>query len=461
MKNQRKKMKSQNQKKNFENKSKETKILHDSSDASNFDDINEHLNSKSNLIDEDRPENLDDRNINENNDSSTKENSDEKPLNTEENEDNKEVSIVLSPQDNLNKEENNKNEDKDSTLNNFNNIKNINGNNCFLNQKRNGKSIQEDIDNEEVKEENENKNKIKSFLDLNIIIEDSKNFEIIEKREIPIAYFNEVFNINTNNGFNIILFTYNKQVFEYRKDKYRQFGKYEFCQNEKIINNCGQIISIFNGVDDFKAYLDKGKGMISQKINAILFNINKINEKYKWEGNKRPLQMANKYKVLILERIYNNINNFDELKEKNKKIKKIDKTKVLEQFDSAFNLNLLSKPIYAIISNDLSGGQENKKNNYDIIKDIIDDYNENGEETPLIQLLRLTMEDCLNRILYENEYQDEIEKIFEGRLKEYIQKIYNELKYDNETKKDYIAGFLLLLYNLKKYYCEIQKRKIN
>ena len=221
---------------------------------------------------------------------------------------------------------------------------------------------------------------------------------------------------------------------------------------EKIFPYIETIISkdfgIYDGKEDFLHYIKEGE--IYNNIRSILED----NETNKLDSGKRPLQMAKKYKTFIIEQVCKSTNNFNELKKKNNKIKKMDKNKINEKVNSGFNLELFSKEIYAIISNDLKD-EKKKKNNYNIIKNIIDEYNRKREETPLIEHLCLTYEDCLNIILYKKEDPNQR---FKCKLKELIKKIYLESNQDIEEKKDYIACFILLGYNLKKFYFGIKKR---
>ena len=258
---------------------------------------------------------------------------------------------------------------------------------------------------------------------------------------------------NSNIKENIELFVYN---FDEQKNSngkiYPPLSDIpNYISIENIIPYIGKIISkengIFDGTEDF--YRITETGGIFNNIKNILEN----KETNQLDKANRPLQMAKKYKTFVIGQMLSSTNNFLKLKNM-KTLKKIDKYKINEPVKASFNFNLFPKPIYSILSNDLRNG-EKKKNNYDIIKTIIDDYNKNKEETPLIKHLCLTYEECLNIILYKNE---DPEHIFKSKLNELIEENYKELKYDIETKKDYIAGFILLGYNLKNFYYGIKSR---
>ena len=256
----------------------------------------------------------------------------------------------------------------------------------------------------------------------------------------------------------INLSVYNKD--EYNKGNYLNniFEEPQFYPLEKYIFYIKDIISekngIFNGENDFRNCI----GKIYNNILNILVN-NGTNE---LESNLRPLQMAKKYKAFILEQMIQSTNKLllENINYKNYKLEKINKNTITEEVNSGFVLNLFPKKIYSMLSNDLTK-ENKKKNNYKIIKTIIDEYNNNLEETPLIEHLCLTFEDCLNIILGLKE--DE-KKVFHFKIKDLINRVYktleiDEKKYPGLTKKDYIAGFILLGYNLKKFYCKIEKRE--
>ena len=292
----------------------------------------------------------------------------------------------------------------------------------------------------------------------NDVYEESKNnnkedyFNKIEISSINPNTNNNILLYNTNRAKYIKLNVYNINEFVNNNNKIKHLNCPEFIPMEKIFPYIETIVSkdfgIYDGKEDFLHYIEEGE--IYNNIRSILED----NETNKLDSGKRPLQMAKKYKTFVIEQMCRVANNFKELKETNNKIKKMDKNKINEIVNSGFNLELFSKEIYAIISNDLKD-EKKKKNNYDIIENIIDEYNRNGEETPLIEHLCLTYEDCLNIILYKKEDPNQR---FKCKLKELIKKIYLELKLDIGIKKDYIAGFILLGYNLKKFYFGIKKR---
>ena len=255
----------------------------------------------------------------------------------------------------------------------------------------------------------------------------------------------------------INLSVYNKD--EYNKGNYLNniFEEPEFYPMEKIINHIKDIISkengIFNGENDFRNCIGK--------IYNNIFNILVNNGTNKLESSFRPLQMAKKYKAFLLEQMIQSTNQLicENINDKKYKLEKINKFAITEEVNSGFVLNLFPKEIYSLLSNDLKK-ENKKKNNYKIIKAIIDEYNENKEETPLIEHLCLTYEDCLNIILGLKEDKG---NVFHFKIKDLIERVYktlkiNKKKYPGLTKKDYIAGFILLGYNLKRLYCKIEKR---
>lgn len=257
-----------------------------------------------------------------------------------------------------------------------------------------------------------------------------------------------------NNNLNIIIIDpYNKNKFDENEKKSKSKSKSKKNknkgQNEKkdyskeIIENYKELyskeIGIFKDAKDFKENLEK-------KISLNIINILEGKKKIKVRKDERPLQMAIRYKPFILEYVLNLINN--ELE--NKIYYEIGKEKINKQVNSGFNLKLLSLPIYNILSNDFD---EKNKDNYNIIKKIIDEYNIYKDETTIIQLLCLTYEDCLNKVLKKDN-----DERFKDCLKTFIKNVYDKRKGNEEDKKEYIAGLILLSHNLREFYSIYPKK---
>ena len=73
---------------------------------------------------------------------------------------------------------------------------------------------------------------------------------------------------------------------------------------------------------------------------------------------------------------------------------------VLENIGKKFNLILLDQQLYAILSNETN--ENTDISNFDVIKDIINEYNENKVRTPLIDHLCLTFRESLDILTYKN-----------------------------------------------------------
>ena len=178
------------------------------------------------------------------------------------------------------------------------------------------------------------------------------------------------------------------------------------------------------------------------------------------ERGQQPDEMIQKYKTLLVQESIYSINTYDEFK--NNKIETIDKYKISEAKKVDFNFILLEQKISSIIPN--------KQSNFLKIKKIMEEYQENGEHSSLFKHLNLTLQDVLDIILYKNvnnkfydelneEFKDKFkEKFFKKKIVEFLNGIYKNLKYDENTKKDYIAGLLLLGYNFKLYLSNKIKR---
>ena len=196
-----------------------------------------------------------------------------------------------------------------------------------------------------------------------------------------------------------------------------------------------------------------------------MFNaLNGIKEKVDLKRAQEPDEMSKRIKTLVMQQSINSANKFDEFKYN--ELEMIDKNKISEQIKADFQLCLLEQKIYSIVSNDIKS--INPKCNYNKIKKIINEFNkDNNKHVPLIDLLCLTFEDCLNIILYKKEdmYIDKIEEgkvqkisLFDKKLIEFLYDIYKSLKYEEEIKKDYIAAMILLAYNFKRLFYLKPKR---
>jgi hypothetical protein len=168
--------------------------------------------------------------------------------------------------------------------------------------------------------------------------------------------------------------------------------------------------------------------------------------------SRQPDEMSQKIKSFVLDEILNSTNKFDEFN--NYKLDKIDKHKVYEPTKRDFQLSLLEKEIYLIISNDVNLNC-NPKYNYNKINEIIT----SGKNDELQAHLKLTFQDCLDIITYKKVYDDEKSDKFDKKLIEFLYKVYGEIKINDnekdkeeEIKKDYIAAMLLLAYNFKRLF---------
>ena len=121
-----------------------------------------------------------------------------------------------------------------------------------------------------------------------------------------------------------------------------------------VIKNFNQIQKLWDtegGIfEDEKDFNDTIKrGIIYRYL--FLFLIGKKG-KIPLERSRQPDEMSQKIKSFVLEEIINSTNKFNEFK--NYKLDKIDKHKVYEPTKRDFQLSLLEKEIYLIISNDVN-----------------------------------------------------------------------------------------------------------
>ena len=439
-----------NKQKRLANESKSIVIAIDHNKYSNFEELKGQIDSSSNLKNE-----MDDcflydekiENINIYSNDNTKENT----FKTNSSSEISKNDINLSFECKKNDEDHSSNS-KENILNNIIFPESNKNNNCL--------NPNNQIENNELTSNQTNYIQMRDDLNGSFLIEDNSSQEWDKYFHIFTTQDNledltidesELYYIKKPKPINLSV--YNKN--EYNKGNYLNniFEEPQFYPLEKIIFHIKDIISkengLFNGENDFRNCI----GKIYKNILNILVN-NGTNE---LESNLRPLQMAKKYKTFILEQMIESTNKLlgKNINYQNYKLEKINKYTINEEVNSGFILNLFPKEIYSILSNDLTKVNK-KKNNYEIIKRIIDD-----EETPLIEHLCLTFEDCLNIIL---GLKEDKENIFHFKIKDLINRVYktleiDEKKYPGLTKKDYIAGFILLGYNLKKFYCKIEKRE--
>ena len=189
--------------------------------------------------------------------------------------------------------------------------------------------------------------------------------------------------------------------------------------------------NIFKNEEDFDNTIKNGK--IYKNMFNALNNIKE--EKVDLKRAQEPDEMSKRIKTLVMQQNINSANKFDEFKYN--ELEMIDKNKISEQIKADFQLCLLEQKIYSIVSNDIKS--LNPKCNYNKIKKIINEFNkDNNKHAPLIDLLCLTFEDCLNIILYKKEdmYIDKIEEgkvqkisLFDKKLIEFLNDVYKTLNY--------------------------------
>ena len=236
-----------------------------------------------------------------------------------------------------------------------------------------------------------------------------------------------------------------------------------WIEDIKKIPNIASIWSgegnIFKNEEDFDNTIKNGK------IYKNMFNaLNGIKEKVDLKRAQEPDEMSKRIKTLVMQQSINSANKFDEFKYN--ELEMIDKNKISEQIKADFQLCFLEQKIYSIVSNDIKS--INPKCNYNKIKKIINEFNkDNNKHAPLIDLLCLTFEDCLNIIIYKKEdmFIDKIEEgkvpkitLFDKKLIEFLNDVYKTLNYEEEIKKDYIAAMILLAYNFKRFFYLKPKR---
>ena len=198
--------------------------------------------------------------------------------------------------------------------------------------------------------------------------------------------------------------------------------------------------AIFNSEIDFNNTLEKGD------IYRYLFSfLNGKDYKKPKDRAHQPDEMSQRFKSFIIEEAINSTNDFKEFKLL--KLDKIDKNKIYVPIKRDFQLCLLERKIYSIISNDINNFHS--KYNYEIIQKILMENREQGNYTILVEHLNLTFKDCLNIIIYKKE---DTNNKFQKKLIEFLYRTYDEIEYDEKTKKDYISAMLLLTYNYERIF---------
>lgn len=243
---------------------------------------------------------------------------------------------------------------------------------------------------------------------------------------------------------------------------------------EKFIKNGGDKIQKY--IDFFKGDEDKiNLDEIYEKDNANN-NLNKNTNIFKVTSKRRNDldEIILKIKSNLTKYIKDFINFL--IKEKNIKTKELLPLKyelINRPMINNFNLNLLEKPIYQILANDISG--KSIKNNYDIIMNLKDLKDE--KYGIIKKALDLTWGDYLDIFRYypikklqnkmEEEILEEIIKKFQNKVDTFIEEKKND-KYDSDNEKFiYLGALILSIYNYERYFilkkgrksCENRKNK--
>ena len=275
--------------------------------------------------------------------------------------------------------------------------------------------------------------------------------EIVNKKKKEKNIFSISKIVPPTSPFNYDTFkkNYNKEDIERIKSK----GEPEFIDMKTIIESkLEQIKCLWTGKNPIfkdKNDLNNTNGNIYRYL--LLF-LKKEKENIQLIRSRQPDEMSQKIKSFVLDEIINSTNKFDEFN--NYKLDKIDKHKVYEPTKRDFQLSLLEKEIYLIISNDVNLNC-NPKYNYNKINEIIT----SGKNDELQAHLKLTFQDCLDIITYKKVYDDKKSDKFDKKLIEFLYKVFGEIKINDnekdkeeEIKKDYIAAMLLLAYNFKRLF---------
>ena len=275
--------------------------------------------------------------------------------------------------------------------------------------------------------------------------------EIINKKKKEKNIFSISKIVPPTSPFNYDTFkkNYNKEDIDRSEPK----GEPEFIDMDTIIKSkLEQIKRLWtrkNPIFKDKNDLNNTNGNIYRYLLSFL---KKEKENIQLIRSRQPDEMSQKIKSFVLEEIINSTNKFDEFQ--NYKLDKIDKHKVYEPTKRDFQLSLLEKEIYLIISNDVNLNC-NPKYNYNKINEIIT----SRKNDELQAHLKLTFQDCLDIITYKKVYDDEKSDKFDKKLIEFLYKVYGEIKINDnekdkeeEIKKDYIVAMLLLAYNFKRLF---------
>ena len=275
--------------------------------------------------------------------------------------------------------------------------------------------------------------------------------EIINKKKKEKNIFSISKIVPPTSPFNYDTFkkNYNKEDIDRSEPK----GEPEFIDMDTIIKSkLEQIKRLWTGKNPIfkdKNDLNNTNGNIYRYL--LLF-LKKEKENIQLIRSRQPDEMSQKIKSFVLDEILNSTNKFGEFN--NYKLDKIDKHKVYEPTKRDFQLSLLEKEIYLIISNDVNLNC-NPKYNYNKINEIIT----SGKNDELQAHLKLTFQDCLDIITYKKVYDDKKSDKFDKKLIEFLYKVYGEIKINDnekdkeeEIKKDYIAAMLLLAYNFKRLF---------
>ena len=246
--------------------------------------------------------------------------------------------------------------------------------------------------------------------------------------------------------------TFKKNYNEEDIDRIESKGEPELIDMKTIIESkLEQIKRLWTGKNPI--FKDKNDLNTNGNIYGYLLSfLSMKKENIQLIRSRQPDEMSQKIKSFVLDEILNSTNKFDEFN--NYKLDKIDKHKVYEPTKRDFQLSLLEKEIYLIISNDVNLNC-NPKYNYNKINEIIT----SGKNDELQAHLKLTFQDCLDIITYKKVYDDEKSDKFDKKLIEFLYKVYGEIKINDnekdkeeEIKKDYIAAMLLLAYNFKRLF---------
>ena len=266
---------------------------------------------------------------------------------------------------------------------------------------------------------------------------------------------NKIFNIKKIKKIELTVYnidTFNNNYLEIKNNIQKYSEKKLFTLKEIIINYEEVIIQLINkGIFENKYEIEKYEKM-GKIYNNILFylinNKNKKEKKNKNENNNKERnldhdEMSNRIKTGLFQAILEILNSFDEMK--NNPIGKLSKNIIYTQTKADFNLGIFIQSVCSIFAN-----HSNEGDNYNIIYRIIYEYNEKKEHESLYEFLYFIIQDCFDIYRY---MKIDSKKLFKTKFGDYLIKVYNDLNFENnEKKKDYIVSFILLTYNLERYY---------